>query len=110
MTNATSPSSALTANEITYEIRHGRDAQNPEVFARINGELKHLPALWLRERAQSNDQINEINRQRLFNPHQLPLFLKLIKVKWCGDDQKQLMILFSDGYEGAYNIEKLNHD
>ncbi|SVC53236.1 uncharacterized protein METZ01_LOCUS306090, partial [marine metagenome] len=110
MTNAIPSSPALTADEITYEIRHGRDAQNPQVFARINGELKHLPALWLRERAQSNDQINEINRQRLFNPHQLPLVLKLIKVKWCGDDQKQLMILFSDGYEGAYNIEKLNHD
>ena len=110
MTNATPPSPALTAEEISYEIRHDRDAQNPQVFARINGELKHLPALWLRERAQSKDQINKINQQRLFNPHELPLDLKLIKVKWCGDDQKRLMILFSDGYEGAYNIETLNHD
>jgi len=51
MTNATPPSPALTADEISYEIRHDRDAQNLQVFARINGELKHLPALWLRERA-----------------------------------------------------------
>ena len=68
MTNATPPSPALTADEISYEIRHDRDAQNPQVFVRINGELKHLPALWLRERAQSKDQINKINQQRLFNP------------------------------------------
>jgi len=34
MTNATPSSPALTADEISYEIRHDRDASNPQVFVR----------------------------------------------------------------------------
>ena len=37
MTNATPPSPALTADEISYEIRHDRDASNPQVFVRPSG-------------------------------------------------------------------------
>lgn len=34
MANAAPPSPALTADEVSYEIRHGRDASNPQVFGR----------------------------------------------------------------------------
>ena len=34
MTNAAPPSPALTAAEVSYEIRYGRDASNPQVFGR----------------------------------------------------------------------------
>ena len=37
MANAAPPSPALTADEISYEIRRDREASNPQVFGRPSG-------------------------------------------------------------------------
>lgn len=66
-----------------------------------------LPALWLRERAQSADQVDANTQQRLFNSHSLAPTLAITDAKQSGDT---LTIGFSDGYQGEYSITKLLAD
>ena len=63
-----------------------------------------LPALWLRERAQSGTELDAQTRQRLFNPHDLDPDLTLLGATRQGH---QIHLQFSDGYSGDYDLSQL---
>ncbi|PID65566.1 MAG: gamma-butyrobetaine hydroxylase [Gammaproteobacteria bacterium] len=65
---------------------------------------QHLPALWIRERAQDETQVDQRTQQRLMNPHLLPADLSITNASVSDDT---LSIGFSDGYQGNYNIPTL---
>ena len=63
-----------------------------------------LPALWLRERSQAPDQLDQITGQRLFDPHRLPADLALVDARL---DDGALVVAFSDGHREALAVEVL---
>ena len=63
-----------------------------------------LPALWLRERSQAPDQLDEVSGQRLFDPHRLPPDLALVDARL---DDGALLVTFSDGHREALAVEGL---
>lgn len=65
---------------------------------------QHLPALWIRERAQDASQVDQRTQQRLMNPHLLPADLAITNASVDGDT---LSIGFSDGYQGNYHVPTL---
>lgn len=74
------------------------------VSARLSDKWQALPALWLRERAPSPDQIDLHTRQRLVNPHQFDDGLYLTSARDTGN---ALHLAFSDGYESDYSRDWL---
>ena len=69
------------------------------IIAHANGNRQPLPALWLRERAPTPDQLDGDTRQRLINPHQFDVDLHLTAAEITGD---ALYLEFSDAYQAAY--------
>jgi gamma-butyrobetaine dioxygenase len=63
-----------------------------------------LPALWLRERSQASDQLDQITGQRLFDPHRLPADIALVDARL---DDGALVVAFSDGHHEALAVEVL---
>jgi gamma-butyrobetaine dioxygenase len=63
-----------------------------------------LPALWLRERSQASDQLDQITGQRLFDPHRLPADLALVEARL---DDGALVVAFSDGHREALAVDVL---
>ncbi|WP_028294822.1 TauD/TfdA family dioxygenase [Oceanobacter kriegii] len=62
-----------------------------------------LSPLWLRERCQDADHLDQITQQRLFNPHDLSVDLKLIDANTTPDGD--LKLVFNDGYQGIYKTD-----
>lgn len=58
-----------------------------------------VPALWLRELSPSQDQLDRITQQRLFNPHQLDEDLHYTAIELNED---HVSVEFSDGYKGMF--------
>ena len=69
------------------------------IIANANGNRQPLPALWLRERAPTPDQLDGDTHQRLINPHQFDVDLHLTAAEITGD---ALYLEFSDAYQAAY--------
>lgn len=67
-----------------------------------------IDPLWLREHCQDPDHRDPRTRQRLFNPHQLPIDIALTQAHWQGSDT--LWLEFSDGYRGGYDLSELLFD
>jgi gamma-butyrobetaine dioxygenase len=63
-----------------------------------------LPALWLRERAPSSDQIDRITQQRFINSHQFDPDLRL---EFAEIGSSNIQLRFSDGYAADYQIEEV---
>ena len=63
-----------------------------------------LPALWLRERSQAPDQLDQVSGQRLFDPHRLPADLALVEARL---DEGALIVAFSDGHREALAVDAL---
>lgn len=79
--------------------------QNSDSTYRIEtANQQHLPALWLRERAQDDTQVDQRTKQRLMNPHLLPTDLSVTDANVNGDTAT---LTFSDGYSGQYNVPTL---
>ena len=78
------------------------------VTARLNEQSFELPALWLRERCQDEQNLDQITQQRLFDPHQLDANVSLDSIRKISDDIYQLM--FSDGYQGDYDFNEFRAD
>lgn len=79
--------------------------QNTDKTYRINTLTnRHLPALWLRERAQDETQVDTRTQQRLINPHLLPADLTVTDAVI---EHNTLTIAFSDGYRGDYDMTTL---
>lgn len=54
-----------------------------------------LHPLWLRERARDPEQFDPVNKQRLYEPPELPLDLRVVDARVTGPDT--LNLVFSDG-------------
>lgn len=78
------------------------------VTALVNGKSYPLPALWLRERCQDALNLDEVTKQRLFDPHQLDVELSLLKVE--KKSATSALLTFSDGYSGEYDLNEFNAD
>ena len=78
------------------------------VTARLNDQSFELPALWLRERCQDEQNLDQITQQRLFDPHQLDANVSLDSIRKISDGIYQLM--FSDGYQGDYDFNEFRAD
>jgi gamma-butyrobetaine dioxygenase len=63
-----------------------------------------LPALWLRERSEAPDQLDQVSGQRLFDPHRLPADLALVDARL---DDGALLVVFSDGHREALAVDVL---
>jgi len=85
-----------------FEISH----QNGQLclFAEQEGRKKQLPALWLRERAPTADQIDRRTHQRLINPHEFDDSLCLTDARQEADG---LHLTFNDGYRARYDFSWL---
>lgn len=78
--------------------------QNNDKTFHISAANQQLPALWIRERAQDETQVDQRTRQRLMNPHLLPVDLSITNASVSDDT---LSIGFSDGYQGDYHVPTL---
>lgn len=87
--------------DMTVEIHINAAAGRPVIEARTSTGVVTLPALWLRERAHSPDQLDAVTQQRLFNPHELPVELSITS---ASQDGERLHLCFSDGYSGDYEL------
>ena len=85
-------------------IQLQRSAQALRVTALTADAAFTLPALWLRERAGSADQLDAVTRQRLVNPHDFPDDLSVVDAELSETD---VLLRFSDGYAGRYAIAAL---
>ena len=74
------------------------------LFADQQGTRKHLPALWLRERAPTADQIDQQTHQRLINPHEFDDSLCLTEAR---EETGGLHLAFNDGYQAHYDYSFL---
>ena len=83
------------------------EGTSPEflLFYKNNNDKINLPALWLRERATSVDQIDLITQQRFMNSHEIDseIKLELAEIK-----TNSIKLGFSDGYVSDYQISELS--
>lgn len=69
-----------------------------------DGEVE-LPALWLRERTQDPENLEQMTRQRLFNSHAIDPDLTLEQV--IPRQGNTLELSFSDGHREIYDLDAL---
>ena len=74
------------------------------LYVRDDKRKRELPALWLRERAPSSDQIDRITQQRFINSHQFDPDLRL---EFAEIGSSNIQLRFSDGYAADYQIEEV---
>jgi len=74
------------------------------LYVRYDKRKRELPALWLRERAPSSDQIDRITQQRFINSHQFDPDLRL---EFAEIGSSNIQLRFSDGYAADYQIEEV---
>lgn len=92
----------------TQTVKFRVDENQAQVLASIDGKEVALPALWLRERCQDPDNLDQVTRQRFFDPHQLDVDVALVRVEMKNETLANLS--FSDGYSGDYNLSEFNDD
>ena len=80
----------------------------PRVLVHAGGEMRELPALWLREHCQDATHVDPDTQQRLFDPHRLPEDIVLTDARTYDEDHVNLT--FSDGYSGRYRLSALTTD
>ena len=83
------------------------EAQN-NISAHLDGQEFNLPALWLRERCQDPEHLDQVTEQRLFDPHQLMDELAITQIQQL--DGNSIALSFSDGYSGHYNLDAFRAD
>ena len=74
------------------------------LYVRHDKRKRELPALWLRERAPSSDQIDRITQQRFINSH---LFDPDLRLEFAEIGSSNIQLRFSDGYAADYQIEEV---
>ncbi|MGR0277628.1 TauD/TfdA family dioxygenase [Marinomonas dokdonensis] len=84
------------------QVEFSVNEEPPSISAHIAGAHYPLPALWLRERCQDPQHLDQITQQRLFDPHQLDESLSLTEVEQHSASKVRLS--FSDGYQGDYDL------
>ncbi len=85
------------------------ESDPPRLVARLPSRELALPAIWLRERCRDPEQLDPDTRQRLFDPHRLPVDLALTGIR-DDPDGAGIRIDFSDGHSGWYAREQLVDD
>ncbi|MEO9655491.1 TauD/TfdA family dioxygenase [Marinomonas sp.] len=90
------------------QVNFSVNEEPPSISASIEGNHYPLPALWLRERCQDAINLDQITKQRLFDPHQLDDDIALLHVEKKG--QSKVSITFSDGYVGEYDLTEFYAD
>jgi gamma-butyrobetaine dioxygenase len=80
----------------------------PRVLVTQGGDVRELPALWLRDHCQDEAHVDPHTQQRLFDPHQLSEGITLTQA-WRHDDD-HIGLSFSDGYSGRYRLSSLAAD
>lgn len=89
-------------------VRFRIETDTPRLLAQSGGREFELPALWLRERCQDPGQVDTRTRQRLFNPHELPEDIDLVRIEPEADNR--VWLTFNDGYRGPYDLDLLADD
>lgn len=84
------------------------EPESSRVLAQTADSEFELPALWLRERSQDPDHLDPHTQQRLFDPHQLAEDLELVAAQ--PEDERNVRLTFSDGYDGVFNLDWLRAD
>ena len=79
----------------------------PRILANFDEREMELSPLWLRERCQDKTHLDERTKQRLFNPHNLPDDLEINDARMTDEG---LLLSFSDGYQGIYELDPLQDD
>jgi gamma-butyrobetaine dioxygenase len=78
------------------------------ITAKVGDKHYPLSALWLRERCQDELSLDAVTEQRLFDPHQLDVDLSLLKIE--KKTNTQVVLTFSDGYSGEYELTEFDAD
>ncbi len=85
-------------------IRIEKQPQDVLIQLQNQDQLIELPALWLRERVQEPDQVDQKTAQRLFNPHLLDCDLSITEAH-C--EEKSVFVSFSDGHQARFELDFL---
>lgn len=83
--------------QIGFDVSSG--SEGPLVKLLVGSDEHPVSPIWLRERCQDDESVDARTKQRLFNPHDLPLDLKITDASVAGG---KLTVSFSDGYCGEY--------
>lgn len=96
----------MTAN-VTFDVAD----DPPRVTAHLADRTVNLPALWLRERCQDEAHLDPVTQQRLFDPHRLPVDLRLVSASPDANaNADRAWLEFSDGYAGWYDLRRIATD
>tara|TARA_B100002051_G_scaffold271126_1_gene305237 strand:+ start:60 stop:1163 length:1104 start_codon:yes stop_codon:yes gene_type:complete len=85
-------------------MKIGVAKNNKKTVIFINNKNKEIHPLWLRERVNNPELLDQNNRQRLYEPSDLN---RKIKIQKALINKKNLKIKFSDGIETKYQIKDL---
>ncbi len=77
----------------------------PSVRAQTAQGNIELSALWLREKTEDQDSIDQLTRQRLFDSHMIDEMISLTEVKPEGTSQA--FLTFSDGHHALYSSAEI---
>ena len=77
---------------------------NNKVILLSNGKKLEIHPLWLRERVNNKDLVDQLTEQRIYDPTTLN---NKIKIKKAYIDNIYLKVEFSDGISSFYNIKDL---
>jgi len=90
-------------------VRISDTGSSLHIFISYHGVETELPAMWLRERTRSRDEVDETSGQRLINLHTLSEDLAVISASL---NNSNLFVEFSDGsrhqYPLSFLLEQLN--
>lgn len=84
------------------------DENSARVDILVDGKLRPVNAIWLRERCQDPANLDPITKQRLFDPHAIDPDLRIVSVEESGCDE--IAVKFSDGYQGTFAAGELASD
>lgn len=88
----------MTTESVAFEVR------DSQPYAILAEGRRPLPALWLRERSQAENQCDPVTGQRLFNPHELPEDLSVCSASL---EDGLLHVRYSDGFRDSYSLAAL---
>lgn len=74
----------------------------------IEGSVYNLHPLWIRERSNEKNAVDQNSFQRLYDPEKLPVDLKINELTQINEDK--VRIKFSDNHEAEYCLKSLSKE
>ena len=70
-----------------------------------DGNIFNLHPMWLRERCEGEDFVDPTNLQRLYEPSDIDINIKIKKIKMTNNDT--IVVEFTDGCIGKFVVKKI---